>query len=71
MIKIINVVRDCRVAWSSFGLWEPETPVQIRAVPFLPALAQLAERWTVDPNVAGSSPAGGISIYLFEIIYFL
>ncbi len=62
MIKIINVVWDCRVAWSSFGLWEPETPVQIRAVPFLPALAQLAERWTVDPNVAGSSPAGGISL---------
>ena len=55
----------------SFGLWEPETPVQIRVVPLCiyPTQLNLAERWTVDPNVAGSSPAVGIFIIITNLFY--
>ena len=49
----------------SFGLWEPETPVQIRVVPsIIPPQLNLAEHRTVDPRVAGSSPAGGILLFI-------
>ena len=30
----------------------------------------MAERWTVDPNVAGSSPAVGIFIIIFYLFYY-
>ena len=55
----------------SFGLWEPETPVQIRVVPLCiyPTQLNLVERWTVDPNVAGSSPAVGIFIIISNLFY--